>query len=155
MHPFSPSVRRLTFAVFAAALLPPAGFAGVVLVEKGVPQADVILPRAATADEKNAADELVRCIERQTGARLAVRTQRLPGRPAVLLCLAAAPEAVQTRLRDLKGDAFVIDASGDTLVLAGKGHDGTSCAVYELLERFAGARWLWPGELGEVIPRRS
>ena len=32
---------------------------------------------------------------------------------------------------------------------------GTAYAVYSFLEEELGARWLWPGELGEVVPERS
>ncbi|MBO50618.1 MAG: hypothetical protein CMJ69_07515 [Planctomycetaceae bacterium] len=31
--------------------------------------------------------------------------------------------------------------------------NGTLFAVYEILERYAGVRWLWPGELGTHVPR--
>ncbi|HUS08480.1 MAG TPA: DUF4838 domain-containing protein, partial [Bryobacteraceae bacterium] len=40
------------------------------------------------------------------------------------------------------------------IALAGKGREGTSLAVYRFLERYAGVRWLWPGELGEVVRPR-
>ena len=33
---------------------------------------------------------------------------------------------------------------------AGKALNGTADSVYEFLERFAGVRWLWPGEVGTV-----
>ena len=31
--------------------------------------------------------------------------------------------------------------------------NGTLFGVYEILERYAGVRWLWPGELGTYVPR--
>ena len=39
----------------------------------------------------------------------------------------------------------------DTYGLAG---GGTLYAVYDFLEKDMGVRWIWPGELGEVIPKR-
>jgi hypothetical protein len=50
-------------------------------------------------------------------------------------------------------DGFVIDADAGRLVLAGNPPHGTSFAVYAFLERFAGVRWLWPGDLGTIVPR--
>jgi len=37
----------------------------------------------------------------------------------------------------------------------GKFSPGTLYAVYEFLEKTMGVKWLWPGESGEVIPRRD
>jgi hypothetical protein len=127
--------------------------AAVPLVENGAPRADVIVAAHATIDEQSAADELVRYINKSTGAGLAVRAERARGRPAVLIGVSAAPANVRTRLARLGRDGFVVEAGGDTIVLAGNGRDGTRFAVYEFLERFAGIRWLWPGEVGEVVPR--
>ena len=36
---------------------------------------------------------------------------------------------------------------------AGKALNGTADSVYEFLERFAGVRWLWPGDVGTVADR--
>ena len=34
-------------------------------------------------------------------------------------------------------------------------HSGTLLGVYEVLENYLGVRWLWPGDLGTYVPRRS
>ena len=133
-------------ATFARAAVP--------LVENGAARAEVILAANATIHERSAADEFVRYVEKSTGAKLAVPSERTRGRPAVLIGLSAAPEAVRAKLARLGRDAHVIESAGDTLVLAGNGADGTRFAVYEFLERVAGIRWLWPGEVGEVVPKQ-
>lgn len=51
---------------------------------------------------------------------------------------------------DEPGDAFKSGLGGSLTVSA-----GTLFAVYDLLENELGVRWLWPGELGELIPLRS
>jgi hypothetical protein len=41
---------------------------------------------------------------------------------------------------------------GDT---GGKACFGTLYAAYDFLEKEMGVRWIWPGELGEVVPKRA
>ena len=67
---------------------------------------------------------------------------------------ACAPE-IRRRLDRMNRDAYVIETQPDgALCLAGNRKDGTAFAVYRFLEEFAGVRWHWPGELGEVVPHR-
>ncbi|MGH8020393.1 MAG: DUF4838 domain-containing protein [Opitutaceae bacterium] len=154
--------RILLWPMLVVWLSPGASFnasAALTLVENGVAKADVVLSPHATPDEKTAAEELVHYIEKSTGVRLAVRrthaSARKKSRAAVLIGLSLAPEAVRARLVELDGEGFVIEADGEAVVLVGKGRHGTSFAVYEFLEQFVGVRWLWPGEVGEVVPRRD
>ncbi len=42
-----------------------------------------------------------------------------------------------------------------SIVIVGPGKSGTEYGVYEFLERFAGVRWLMPGEHGTDIPRHG
>src|SRR5262249_12257798 len=125
------------------------------LVEDGVAKAEIVLSREATADERSAADELRRYVQKSSGVELPIRAQRTPGRSAVLVGLSVASAPLRARVARLERDGFVVEGSGETLVLAGNGRNGTSFAVYEFLERFVGVRWLWPGEVGEVVPRRK
>ena len=54
----------------------------------------------------------------------------------------------------LAQDGFVIKTAGNKIILAGGSPEGTLYSVYAFLEML-GCRWLAPGILGEVIPRRS
>jgi hypothetical protein len=139
--------------VATAALSVP--LSAITLVENGAAKADVIVAINATGDERAAADELVRCVKKATGVELRIHATRTPGRPVVLIGQSVAPEGARGKIARLSGDGYLVEAADDTLVLAGKGHEGTSFAVYEFLERFVDARWLWPGEVGEVIPARK
>lgn len=40
----------------------------------------------------------------------------------------------------------------DKYKIAANGQTGTLFAVHELLRRYAGVEWYWPGELGQVVP---
>jgi hypothetical protein len=123
-----------------------------IVVEKGQPRAVVV----AAAGDSGAAGELVRYIEKGSGAKLRIVPRRPAAGPAILVGAAACPPEVRESLKRLDGDGYVIRTlPNGALALAGKGRDGTAFAVYEFLEKFAGLRWLWPGDLGEVVPRRA
>jgi hypothetical protein len=127
--------------------LPLAAGEPVTLVDRGQARAIIV------AGDKEAAAELAGYIERVTGARLP-DSGSLPAR--VLVGAAACPTDVRARIGKLPPDGFLIETRpGGVLVLAGNGRDGTAFAVYEFLERYAGVRWLWPGNLGEIVPRAA
>jgi len=54
----------------------------------------------------------------------------------------------------LMQDGFVIKTAGNKIILAGGNPRGTLYSVYAFLEML-GCRWLSPGILGEIIPRRN
>jgi hypothetical protein len=117
------------------------------LVENGHAQAQV------TGGDAEAAAELIHYIEKVTDARLP-STGNLPAR--ILVGPSVCPAVVRDRLRGLGSDGYIImTLPGNVLALAGNGHDGTAFAVDTFLERYAGVRWLWPGELGEVLPHTT
>jgi len=123
------------------------------LVREGRPEANLVLGSSPSEDDQFASAELVRYVRKATGAELTI------GGTApvkILVGLGACPPEVKKRIEGLRGDGYLMDVRRhDQIVLAGKGRHGTSFAVYEFLERFAGVRWLWPGDLGEVVPRRT
>src|SRR5262245_33228570 len=86
--------------------------AAIRLVQGGGPVAEIVISRQATADEKSAADELARYIQKSTGAALPILTQPTRGRPALLIGMSMAPETVRARVRQLAGDGFLIEATG-------------------------------------------
>ncbi len=123
------------------------------LVDQGRASASVILGAAPSEDDRFAADELVNYVRKITGVALPVGAAAPAG---IHVGLGACPPAIKERVEGLRGDGYVVEVlPGKQVVLAGKGKHGASFAVYEFLERFGGVRWLWPGEVGEVVPRRK
>ena len=139
------------------------------LVAGGQPAALVVTAATPTPAAKLAAAELVRHLAQATGATLAVVVEPdVPATPTNRIYLGdtAAARAAGLALPDgPPGDAFVRRVTPTAAYLVG--HDsaagdplapatsvGTLCAVYDLLETDAGVRWLWPGELGTVVPAR-
>lgn len=158
--------RGCVAVVFVFALHAPASslpdFVGrkLVLVSAGKPAATLVVGRAASEPERQAATELQGILEAMSGARLPIVTDDpLPagtlisvGRTEVQRRAGIAveqgpyplPETVRVAVR---GPALVLvgnDTSG--------GYNGTLLSVYTLL-RGLGCRWYMPGPLGEVIPR--
>ena len=142
---------------------------GVVLVEDGVPAAVIVLPANAEPIAAYAADELAYHVERASGARLEVLNEPLAqplSRPAVYVGATEAardagidPHGLASKeavLRTLDGNLYIVgnDGAGDALSY-GNTHSGSLWGVYEILERWLGVRWLWPGKLGEFIPHTS
>ena len=52
-------------------------------------------------------------------------------------------------------EGFQIKLVDQDLCLAGRDDAGTEFAVYTFLERYCDVGWFWPGDAGEVIPRKS
>jgi hypothetical protein len=127
------------------------------LVERGRSHAVVLLSAQPAEDERFAAAELVKYLKKVTGAETPVASHAPPGaRIRIHVGPGACPPPVRDRIQKLRGDGYLVEVAADGgIFLAGQGRHGTSFAVYEFLERFAGVRWLWPGELGEVVPQRE
>ena len=138
---------------------------------------EIVLPADAPYATRLAAKELNFFLKGVLGAPLTVVSQRTAGKPAIVLSgggrgatalpVGAAPRADR--------DGYFIEAQGDVLCIVGNDDDvpdiakaaflpdeapwqpcfrrGTLFGVYAFLERFAGVRMYFPGELGTCIPK--
>ncbi len=120
-----------------------------VIVSNGQSLWSISLSPRATATELNAANELQRAVKLMTGCELAI------GRWAV------APEkSIVIGIEEISGvpagqDALHVYSAGGRIFCMGNNPRGALYAVYAFLEKCAGIRWVWPGESGEIIPKRS
>jgi hypothetical protein len=151
-----------------------------VLVEKGVHPAPIVVFSNAPLFIRRAADELADAIEKISGARPEVihgEPRPLPQRAIWVGCQPALetlfpevdfafqhPEetliAVNEHHAVIAGrdrwDPEHLVVEGVDEKIAGKQQEyGTVNAVYTFLQDQLGVRWLWPGELGEDIVRRE
>jgi hypothetical protein len=134
----------------------------ITLVENGNPRAVIVV---LNGRQSPAVADLRGYIEKATGARLDVAEERDlakadvgGGRIFVGPCEAAKRVVDVTSLQP---EGFVIKSQGSDLFIVGRDTtdagikvDGTQYAVSEFLERFIGVRWLMPGPLGEIVPKR-
>ncbi|OIO97272.1 MAG: hypothetical protein AUJ96_23415 [Armatimonadetes bacterium CG2_30_66_41] len=141
------------------------------LVRNGTATTTIVVPDKPLPVAAFAAEELQYHLERATGARLAIAKESAAEAAGAHLfvgaCRAAAKAGLDTDA--LPPNGFLLKLIGDRFFLVGDDSDGppawilhnnrtrvgTLFAVYEFLEKHLGVRWLWPGELGEVIPKRA
>ena len=104
-----------------------------------------------------AAVELVNTLERALGVKPPLRKAKSGKVPALLVGDLDAAKAAGFDPDAMEWGAFRIKTVGNDIVLAGKDDplysDGTCYAVYEFLERFAGVRFYFPGDVGTVVPK--
>lgn len=145
--------------------------AEVVIVADGEAQATVVIPDSPTPVVTYAAEEFQYHVRRATGARLDIvkESEAREDGPYVYIGPCRATIEAGIDAAELPPNGFVLRASEDRFFLVGDDSEGapggiqhtnrtrvgTLFAVYEFLDRDLDVRWLWPGELGEVIPERS
>lgn len=156
---------RTIHLIFLALVLPVGLARGgdrgqITLVESGKPAATIVLGQSASQQAREAARTLQTYLERISGAKLDIRSEKevpkgtriLVGRSQAVKELGiAVPSGLTNQMND---EGFVIHAAGSTLVLAGNEdwqYHGTTYAVSEFLEDL-GCRWFFPGPYGEVVP---
>ncbi|MGM0492647.1 MAG: DUF4838 domain-containing protein [Armatimonadota bacterium] len=157
--------------IVAAACLLSLPAQSVELVRENQPMATVVLPDEALPVETLAAEDLAHHAALATGAELAIVAEaEAPAegnRVFIGATQAAAAAGLSAAGLDVNG--YLIRAEADRMFILGDDTDGdpgwilhnnrtrvgTLFGVYYLLDRELGARWLWPGPLGEVVPERT
>ena len=142
------------------------------LVKNNQPTTAILIPEEAISSVRLAAEELQYHIHKATGATLPIHAEN-DKPPAfdhfVYLGNCRKTAEVGIELAKLPPSGHLVKTLGGDLFLAGKDRhradpvgsnfaanwQGTLFAVYDLLENDLGVRWLWPGELGEVVPKTT
>ncbi len=161
------NARRLVLLTATIAVCALNAANALVLVDEGQPRATIVVPDDMLPIVQYAAQELQYHVERASGATLPIVAENdMPNGPVVILgeCVATAEAGIlpdemepNERFGKLVGDRLYLagdDSEGQPawIMHGNRTRVGTLFAVYELLERELGVQWLWPGELGEVIP---
>lgn len=144
------------------------------LVQDGTPQAVIIVPVRAGASAREGARLLQETLREISGALLPiVEENRITLRDGAVkdsegrewpfaIWLGATERAGAEGIRadNLRPEGFLLRSRGNGLFIVGRddnGHglavNGTRHGVVSLLERYLGARWLWPGE--SVLPAQK
>lgn len=101
-----------------------------------------------------AAQELQGYMVQVSGAFMPMANVNEVGYPKLVIVgrLAVKRLGLDVKVTSLSPDAFIIKTDNQRLILTGNSERGTLYSVYAFLEML-GCRWLFPGVLGEVIPR--
>ncbi len=157
----------LLIALLGGLFLAPPQATAVTLVEGGQGRAVLMVPEKPSPVVENAARVLRDHIKEMSGAELPIRTEEaVTGSPSrdqawVLVGEGKLARKLGWTSQGLGPGGIFQAAQGNVLVLFGSdAHtpadaEGTRYAVTTFLEDRLGVRYLWPGELGKVVPRRE
>jgi len=144
----------------------------IALVTDGKARAEIVVAPDAGSVAAFAAKEIQTLLQACTGATLPIVPEAGGDTLAIHLGATAFAAANGIDVTTFPRDAFVIKSVGDTIFIAGrddKDRDpargmyvwgalyerGTLFGAYDFLERFAGVRFFFPGNVGTVTPRQS
>ena len=154
--------------LFIFLLNSPLAFCSVTLIDvKRTNVCTIVIPAKANLVEQFAAKELQYHLAKSTGLIPPIKNElNAPATGARVFlgkCSASAKAGIDSAklglnaylLKTSESDVFICgqDTDGDPLVM--RTEVGTLFGVYDLLERNISVRWLWPGTLGEVIPKHE
>jgi len=145
---------------------------GMEIVTDGLAKCVIVIAADAPEAVHFAAEELNHHIEKATGTVLDILeegNQTQAGLGHIYIGNCKKTSAAGVSCDQLTPNGFVIKSIGRDLFLAGNDSDGpvlgmlhvnktkvgSLFAVYEFLERQLQVKWLWPGELGEIVPERK
>ena len=136
---------------------------------------EIVVAADAAPAVEFAAEEATNFLSRVLGAPIPIRRSPGASGTSILLGDSEWSRSAGIDASSLARDAFVIRTVGDRIYIVGRDDPkknprrlvlaggwgtvlyerATSFGVYEFLERFAGVRFYFPGELGTIVPRRA
>jgi hypothetical protein len=128
----------------------------------------IVIPAAAPASVQNAAQELQKCVELATGAKLPLQKDDAPvSTPILSIGSTRQAEVAGLDSGKMADESFRITTQNGNLFILGPdtpdggwtknngASNGTANGVYTFLEDYLNVRWLMPGEIGRDVPKRS
>ena len=112
-----------------------------------------------------AAQEMTNFLSRAFGTKVPVKTKLDPAKMSIVLGSNTWSVAAGIDTTRLPQDGFAMRTVGNAVYIAGfdanynplgtQAERGTLYGAYEFLEKHVGCRFYFPGELGEIVPRRD
>ncbi|MBN1672845.1 MAG: DUF4838 domain-containing protein [Kiritimatiellae bacterium] len=140
--------------------------ADLLLADKGISRAPIVVPAQASEATRRAAADLAEYVAKISGARPDVLTGAPEPAPAAAIWVGVQPTLArlfpELPLAFEQPEEILIACNGRHVLIAGRDRllagrqveYGTANAVYTFLQKHLAVRWLWPGPLGEDIVRR-
>lgn len=128
------------------------------VVTEGKAVARIVVPAEPSRPVRASAKLLADYVEKSTGAKL--ETVKEPGPKDGLTAIHCGDteyvKGLKLGTEGMDADGFVIVCPDEKhVVLAGASDQGLEYAVDEVLERYVGVRWLFPGAIGEHVPKHA
>lgn len=125
------------------------------LFEKGKANFQIVYGKSRWA--MLGAVELAKTLTRSLGVKVWASAKKKPGVPAIIVGDVEAAKKAGFDPEKMEWGAFRIKSVGKDIIIAGRDDgvysEGTLYGVYDFLERFAGVRFYFPGEIGTITPR--
>jgi hypothetical protein len=146
--------RLLSLAAFLLFCGPSIYAKDILICSNGRAAASIVVDKNASPEVVFAAEELQGYLKKISGALLNITKagNLIPGEN-IYVGSSKAVNTLKVSAEKLGKEGFIIQTKNGNLVLLGHDDPGTQFAVYTFLEKYLGVRWLWPGELGEVVPK--
>jgi hypothetical protein len=145
---------------------------GITLKDKGVISCEIVVPEATGPVETFAGKEMKEFLSKALGSDISLLKAPSGLKQAIILGDSELSRSNGVDISGLPRDGFIIKFVGGNIYIAGKDdmavnpeknfkegywgqlyQRGTLFGVYDFLERFAGVRFYFPGEIGTVIPK--
>ena len=101
--------------------------------------------------------ELANTLTRSLGVKVWASAKKKPGVPSIIVGDVEAAKKAGFDPEKMEWGAFRIKSVGNDIIIAGRDDgvysEGTLYGVYDFLERFAGVRFYFPGEIGTITPK--
>ena len=133
------------------------------LVKDGRPTGVIVTNGRPKEAQSLAAVELQEHLRMMTGATLLIVKESELQRDLSRVLILVGPSNLANERgfnpKELEPESFIVKTTDDALILAGEDsggsnpRTGTLWAVYDFLQDQLGCRWIWPGEIGRVVPR--
>lgn len=161
------------FCLLGTGISLPALVQGMDIVKEGEARAKIVLPDQPEAQVIFAAEELQYHIRRASGVKLEIISERKATEEGAYIFIGSTKASARAGIKvaELEPKEFIKKVTPEAMFLVGDDGPGggttfrrgligahppdmgTLFAVYEWLDNQLGVRWLWPGELGTVVPQ--
>ncbi|MCW3091481.1 MAG: beta-hexosaminidase precursor [Ferruginibacter sp.] len=128
----------------------------ILIAKNAVAAVNIVVDENASREILFAAEELRQYIKKISDADLAIKNANdATGGKHIYVGFSKAINSLNISAKTMGKEGFKIQTQNGNLIILGYDDMGTQFAVYSFLEDHLGVRWLWPGELGEVVPKNK
>lgn len=126
-----------------------------VLVKDGLPQFKLLMPQKVHKKVKEAISAFQQVMKLSYGAEVPTLKNAADAKDQTLIVIGQDPKEQRFQISEMANEAFKVVTEKQALHILAKDLDGLAWGVYDVLERFFGVRFYWPGDDGMSLPKSS